>query len=77
MSNRELAIGISCYPTFGGSGVVATEIGMAMAKRGHRVHFICYDFPRRLPRFTENISALHLSAVLLESGIQNGGSSHL
>ncbi|MCB0358122.1 MAG: N-acetyl-alpha-D-glucosaminyl L-malate synthase BshA [Bdellovibrionales bacterium] len=50
-----LRIGITCFPTFGGSGVIATEIGMAMAQRGHRVHFICYDIPRRLERFTENI----------------------
>lgn len=52
---RPLRIGITCYPTYGGSGVIATEIGMAMAKRGHRVHFICYDVPRRLSRFAENI----------------------
>jgi len=52
---RPLRIGITCYPTFGGSGVVATEIGMAMARRGHRVHFIAYDVPRRLDRFLENI----------------------
>ncbi|MCB0317237.1 MAG: N-acetyl-alpha-D-glucosaminyl L-malate synthase BshA [Bdellovibrionales bacterium] len=52
---EKLKIGITCYPTFGGSGVVATEIGMAMAERGHRVHFICYDVPRRLNRFQENI----------------------
>jgi len=50
-----LRIGITCYPTFGGSGVVATEIGMAMARRGHKVHFIAYDVPRRLDRFLENI----------------------
>lgn len=55
MAKRKLNIGITCYPTFGGSGVVATEIGMAMAKRGHKVHFICYDVPRRLNRFTENV----------------------
>ncbi|MCB9030105.1 MAG: N-acetyl-alpha-D-glucosaminyl L-malate synthase BshA [Deltaproteobacteria bacterium] len=52
---EKLKIGITCYPTFGGSGVVATEIGMAMAQRGHRVHFICYDVPRRLNRFSQNI----------------------
>ncbi|MFN8389091.1 MAG: N-acetyl-alpha-D-glucosaminyl L-malate synthase BshA [Bdellovibrionota bacterium] len=50
-----LRIGITCYPTFGGSGVIATEIGMAMARRGHKVHFISYDVPRRLDRFLENI----------------------
>lgn len=52
---KQLRIGIICYPTFGGSGVVATEIGMAMAERGHKVHFISYDVPRRLQRFAENI----------------------
>src|SRR5215813_2571477 len=55
MSGRALRIGITCYPTFGGSGVIATEIGMAMARRGHRVHFICADVPRRLNRFQDNI----------------------
>lgn len=54
MSKKSLRIGITCYPTFGGSGVVATEIGMEMARRGHRVHFICYDVPRRLQPFMEN-----------------------
>ena len=55
MSRAPLRIGITCFPTFGGSGVVATEIGMAMARMGHRVHFICYEVPRRLDRFMENI----------------------
>lgn len=45
---RPLAIGITCYPTFGGSGIIATEVGLAMAARGHRVHFICSDVPSRL-----------------------------
>lgn len=48
-------IGITCYPTFGGSGVVATEIGIALASRGHKVHFISYDIPRRLTSFTDNV----------------------
>lgn len=47
MSGR-LAIGICCYPTFGGSGVIATEIGLGMARRGHRVHLFAYDRPARL-----------------------------
>ena len=56
MSNRRpLNIGITCYPTYGGSGVIATELGMAMAARGHRVHFIAYDIPRRLNRFLDNV----------------------
>src|SRR6056300_1051014 len=41
-------IGITCYPTFGGSGVVATELGRALAKRGHQIHFISYNLPVRL-----------------------------
>ena len=48
-------IGIVCYPTFGGSGVVATELGKALAYKGHHVHFITYQQPVRLDRFTENI----------------------
>ncbi len=48
-------IGIVCYPTFGGSGVVATELGKALAKNGHRVHFITYSQPPRLDFFNENV----------------------
>ena len=48
-------IGIVCYPTFGGSGVVATELGKALAQRGHRVHFITYSQPVRLDFFNENV----------------------
>ncbi len=55
MTRKPMKIGITCYPTFGGSGVVATEIGMSLAKRGHQIHFVCYDVPHRLRRFTENI----------------------
>ena len=53
--NRPMKIGVVCYPTYGGSGVIASEIGMAMARRGHQVHFVCLDLPRRLDRFMENI----------------------
>lgn len=49
-------IGIVCYPTFGGSGVVATELGKALAMKGHQIHFISYQQPVRLDSFTENIS---------------------
>ncbi len=48
-------IGIVCYPTFGGSGVVATELGKALAKKGHRVHFMAYNLPFRLNPFSENL----------------------
>ena len=50
-----LRIGISCYPTVGGSGIVATEIGLAMARRGHQVHVISTDVPRRLDRCADNV----------------------
>ena len=48
-------IGIVCYPTFGGSGVVATELGKALALEGHKIHFITYTQPTRLDFFNENI----------------------
>ncbi|MBI4364495.1 MAG: N-acetyl-alpha-D-glucosaminyl L-malate synthase BshA, partial [Candidatus Latescibacteria bacterium] len=50
-----MRIGITCYPTHGGSGVVATELGMELAKRGHEVHFISYALPFRLKGFQENV----------------------
>ncbi len=49
-------IGIVCYPTFGGSGVVATELGLAMAEIGHQVHFIAYRQPARLESLPANVS---------------------
>jgi L-malate glycosyltransferase len=48
-------IGITCYPTYGGSGVVATELGKALANHGHTVHFISYAMPFRLNEFSSNI----------------------
>ena len=50
-----MRIGITCYPTYGGSGAVATELGMELAKRGHEVHFISYAQPFRLPHFMERV----------------------
>jgi len=50
-----MKIGIVCYPTFGGSGVVATELGKALAKEGHQVHFITYRQPTRLDFFNQNL----------------------
>lgn len=50
-----MKIGIVCYPTYGGSGVVATEIGLGLAKRGHEVHFITYKRPARLSSFNANV----------------------
>lgn len=50
-----MKIGITCYPTYGGSGAVATELGIALAGRGHEVHFITYQQPFRLPSFLPRI----------------------
>ena len=50
-----MKIGITCYPTYGGSGVVATELGKGLAKRGHQIHFISYAMPMRLDGFMNNI----------------------
>lgn len=58
-----MKIGIVCYPTFGGSGVVATELGMALADKGHEVHFITYNQPVRLDFISHN---LHFHQVVIE-----------
>jgi N-acetyl-alpha-D-glucosaminyl L-malate synthase BshA len=58
-----MKIGIVCYPTFGGSGVVATELGIALAKKGHEVHFITSKQPVRLNALTNNI---HFHEVFVE-----------
>ncbi|MDB4880132.1 MAG: putative glycosyltransferase [Gemmatimonadetes bacterium] len=50
-----MRIGITCYPTYGGSGAVATELGIALAHRGHEIHFITYQQPFRLPAFLPRI----------------------
>lgn len=52
---NQIKIGIVCYPTFGGSGVVATELGKALAQEGHKVHFITYSQPSRLDFLNENL----------------------
>jgi len=58
-----MKIGIVCYPTFGGSGVVATELGMSLAQRGHHVHFITYKQPVRLDFISNDI---HFHEVFVE-----------
>ena len=50
-----MKIGITCYPTYGGSGTVATELGINLAKRGHKIHFITTALPYRLSDFIENV----------------------
>ena len=50
-----IKVGIVCYPTYGGSGVVATELGKALAKKGHEIHFITYSQPTRLDFFNPNL----------------------
>lgn len=58
-----MKIGIVCYPTYGGSGVVATELGMALANKGHQVHFITYNQPVRLDFMSKN---LHFHEVFVK-----------
>ena len=50
-----MKIGITCYPTYGGSGAVATELGLQLARRGHEIHFVAYDRPFRLGHFHEGV----------------------
>ena len=50
-----MKIGIVCYPTYGGSGVIATELGLGLARKGHQIHFITYRRPARLGHFQENV----------------------
>ncbi|MCB0259151.1 MAG: N-acetyl-alpha-D-glucosaminyl L-malate synthase BshA, partial [Calditrichaeota bacterium] len=50
-----MKIGISCYPTYGGSGIVATELGKILAEMGHEIHFISYALPYRLSGYYSNI----------------------
>jgi N-acetyl-alpha-D-glucosaminyl L-malate synthase BshA len=50
-----MKIGITCYPTYGGSGAVATELGLDLARRGHEVHFITYQSPFRLRGYTKRV----------------------
>src|SRR3954468_23837903 len=59
-SQRPLNIGITCYPSVGGSGVLATALGEALAQRGHEVHFISYERPFRLP---SDVPRLHFHPV--------------
>ena len=56
LKNKKYKIGIVCYPTYGGSGVVATELGMALANKDHEVHFISYSQPFRLDAFSNKIN---------------------
>lgn len=64
MSRNPLKIGISCYPSVGGSGVIATTLGIELAQRGHEVHFISYERPFRLP---ENAPRIHFHQVVINS----------
>lgn len=57
-----MRVAIACYPTFGGSGVVATELGLALAGRGHEVHILSYERPSRLPDYVPNVTFQLVSA---------------
>ena len=58
-----MRIGITCYPAYGGSGVVATELGLALAEQGHSVHFITYTMPFRLGLYHDNVYFHEVSVV--------------
>jgi len=55
MSDRKLKVGVTCYPSWGGSGIVATELGISLAERGHDIHFITQSMPIRLKKYTDRI----------------------
>jgi N-acetyl-alpha-D-glucosaminyl L-malate synthase BshA len=55
MSDRKLKVGVTCYPSWGGSGIVATELGISIAERGHDVHFITQSMPIRLKKYMDRI----------------------
>ena len=55
LRRETVKIGITCYPTYGGSGIVAAELGKELADRGHEIHFISYALPMRINKFVENI----------------------
>jgi L-malate glycosyltransferase len=61
-SARPLKIGITCYPTVGGSGILASELGQELAKRGHEIHFISYERPFRIP---EDLPRVFFHAVVV------------
>ena len=61
-----MKIGIVLYPTYGGSGVVATELGKLLAKKNHEIHFITYSQPVRLGSFDENLFIFLLGKLFLD-----------
>ncbi len=61
-ASRPLRIGITCYPSVGGSGILATSMGIDLARRGHDVHFICYERPFRLP---SDLPRVHFHSVAI------------
>jgi len=63
MGSTKLKIGIVCFPTYGGSGIVATELGRALAQKGYEIHFITYKQPVRLEIFEENVYYHEVSTV--------------
>src|SRR5271155_2831465 len=61
-TGRPLKIGITCYPSVGGSGILATALGEELARRGHEVHFISYERPFRLP---VDVPRIHFHPVII------------
>lgn len=62
MTGAPLGIAITCYPTYGGSGIIATELGQALARRGHQIHFVCSELPWRLSGCMNNITFHEVAA---------------
>src|SRR5688500_1277440 len=62
LADRPLKIGITCYPSVGGSGILACALGEELARRGHEVHFISYERPFRMPA---NAPRLHFHPVII------------
>ena len=71
VGERPLRIGVVCYPTFGGSGVVATELSKGMAERGHEIHLFSYAPPARLDVFDEHLH-LHQVDYVANDNIESG-----
>ena len=66
-----MKIGITCYPTYGGSGAIATELGMELSRRGHEVHFITYAPPFRLPYFVERLPGTQGYRMTIMPALEN------
>lgn len=63
---KKLKIGITCYPTVGGSGVIATELGKMLAERGHEIHFITSSVPFRLNKIYPTVFSMKSKLIIIQ-----------